>query len=81
MLALAIGFPARSAHDHMERAPRPPVELDLGRRRLTLGSRRVRRLERDKDYETDEDRVKVWFDDEEDEPYLRINVYNYEEDD
>jgi hypothetical protein len=30
------------------------------------------------DYETDEDRVKVWFDDNEDEPYLRINVYNYE---
>lgn len=31
------------------------------------------------DYETDEDRVKVWFDDQEDEPYLRISVYNYEE--
>jgi len=33
------------------------------------------------DYETYDDRVKVWFDDEEDEPYLRINVYNREYDD
>ncbi len=30
------------------------------------------------DYEADDSRLKVWFDDEEDEPYLRIKVYNEE---